>query len=392
MTEIPDVDTRRGEKPDLLVLSFSPIARDARVLRQISLFAPDYAITTVGFGPAAPGVQQHHEISAPTGRARKLRGYLESAMLRLRLYRLLYWSDPLVRATRRILKGQDIGRILANDIYTVPLALALTSPSSIHMDLHEYYPGLHDDNAQWRRLRQPYLTWLIDRYGPLPASATTVGSEIADVYLGHGVRTDVVVNAPDLLPFTPGPVGSPIRLVHAGAALRTRRIENMMRAAAEADADIELSVLLTPNTPAYVRELEELASTLGPRVRLLPPVSHHDLLPTLNSFDVGVHVLPADVTNQALALPNKFFDFVQARLGIIVGPTPGMARLVEQHRIGAVTSGFDVDDIRATLEQLTRDIVSDWKQASDFASAELSSATQLPIWRKAVSSLSEPRR
>src|SRR5690606_22668390 len=105
------------------------------------------------------------------------------------------------------------------------------------------------------------------------------------------------VNAPEQQPFSPGEVSDPIRVVHAGAALPTRRIENMMRAAAETSANIELSVFLTPNTPAYVAELEALAEALGPKVRMLPPVAHRDLLPTLNTFDVGIHVLPATVTN-----------------------------------------------------------------------------------------------
>ncbi|GGD72151.1 glycosyltransferase family 1 protein [Microbacterium murale] len=376
-------------KPPLLIISYSPIARDARVLRQIELFQGRYDLTTVGFGPAAPGVGQHHEIHVHVGLSRRIRGYAEAALLRLKLYRLMYWSDPLVRATRRALRLYRPERILANDIYTVPLALHL-APDTTHTDLHEYYPGLHDDSAQWRRLRQPYLTWLVEKYAPRAASATTVGEEIADRYHQHGVHAAVVVNAPERKGFTPGAVSSPIRLVHAGAALPTRKIEKMMRAVAESTADIELSVLLTPNTPAYVSKLEALALELGPRVRMIPPVAHENLLQTLNSFDVGIHVLPPTVTNQALALPNKFFDFVQARLGIIIGPTPGMARLINEHDLGTVTSGFEVEDIRATLDALTAARVSEWKRAADRASEVLSSATQLPVWAKAIDALSAP--
>lgn len=384
---------REGDpRPALLIVSFSPISRDARVLRQIQLFREQYAITTVGFGPAAPGVVQHHEIPVPVGRSRKLRGYVESALLRLKMYRVMQWSDPLVRSTLRALRSTKPERILANDIYALPLALRLTSGAAIHTDLHEYYPGLHDDSAVWRRLRKPYLTWLVEKYGPRAASATTVGDEIADRYRDHGVITEVVVNAPEQKSFSPGEVSTPIRLVHAGAALPTRRIENMMRAVAQSSADVELSVLLTPNHPSYVTQLEALAEELGPRVRMLPPVPHDELLPTLNSFDVGIHVLPATVTNQALALPNKFFDFVQARLAIIVGPTPGMARLIGEYDLGAVTAGFDVDQIRATVDALTPELVRHWKHSADAAATPLSSASQLPVWKAAVDRLSvEPR-
>ena len=46
-------------RPRLLVLSFSPLRSDARVLRQIALFAPRYAVTTLGYGPAPEGVVEH---------------------------------------------------------------------------------------------------------------------------------------------------------------------------------------------------------------------------------------------------------------------------------------------------------------------------------------------
>jgi hypothetical protein len=39
--------------PSLLILSFSPLASDPRVRRQITLFADRYHVTTVGFGPGS---------------------------------------------------------------------------------------------------------------------------------------------------------------------------------------------------------------------------------------------------------------------------------------------------------------------------------------------------
>ncbi|WP_309128020.1 glycosyltransferase family 1 protein [Microbacterium sp.] len=388
MTPPTQIPATSSSRPGLLILSYSPISRDARVLRQVKLFSERFDVTTLGFGEAVDGVAAHYEITVPTGTRRRMRAYIEAVLLRLHLYRLMYWTDPLVRATRRALRGKYPQRILANDIYTVPLALRLAPAESIHTDLHEYYPGLHDDSAQWRRLRQPYLTWIVETYGARPVSASTVGAEIADAYRRHGIEAQVVANAPAYLPYSPGTVSAPIRLVHAGAALPTRRIETMMRAVAESSADIELSVLLTPNNPAYVAELEQLARSLGPRVRMLPPVDHHDLLPTLNRYDVGIHVLPATVTNQALALPNKFFDFVQARLGIIVGPTPGMARLVEEHGLGAVTAGFEASDIRTVLDAIDAEAVQRWKKAAHAAAAKLSAESQLPVWADAIDGLS----
>ena len=47
-----------SDRPRVLILSFSPIASDARVLKQVRLFADRYDVTTCGFGPQPhPGVE-----------------------------------------------------------------------------------------------------------------------------------------------------------------------------------------------------------------------------------------------------------------------------------------------------------------------------------------------
>lgn len=378
----------------LLIVSFSRLEQDARLRRQIDLFANRYDVVTAGFGPAVQGAPHHIELPVPpsAGLRRRLRAYTEAILLRAKAYRVMYATDPMVRAARGALRGRRFDRVIANDIQTVPLALGLAPASRVHADLHEYYPGLHDDVPAWVRLRQPYYEWLIRSFATRVASVTTVGEGVADAYRGHGIAASIVTNAPELRDGTPSTVHTPIRLVHAGAALPSRRIERMMRAVAAARSDVVLTVHLTPNNPGYLAELQRLADELGPRVRLEPPVPHSRLIEALSEHDVGIHVLPPDVTNQALSLPNKFFDFVQARLAVIVGPTPGMASLVEKHGFGAVTSGFDVEDIERVVDALDRDAVAAWKNAAHAAASTLSAESQLPVWVDAVAALGEGQR
>jgi hypothetical protein len=288
-----------------------------------------------------------------------------------------------------LLRGHRFDRVIANDIEAVPLALALAPASRVHADLHEFYPGLHDDNPRWVRLRQPYLEWLIRTYAVRAASATTVGEGVRDAYRPLGLSLGIVTNAPAYRQLTAAPVHAPIRLVHAGGAMPGRRIELMMKAAALTRTDLVFTLYLTSSSPAYLDDLRDLAHELGERVNVEPAVPSSELLDVLNGHDVGIHLLPPTVTNQSLALPNKFFDFVQARLGVIVGPTPGMASLVEAHRLGAVTAGFEVEDIVAVLDALTPESIDRWKQASADAATELSAERQMPMWAAAVRALGE---
>ena len=94
----------------------------------------------------------------------------------------------------------------------------------------------------------------------------------------------------------------------------------------------------------YLRVLESLAS--GPnKVTFHPPVSPADLPAVLNRYDVGIFSLPPQTRNHALMLPNKFFDFVQARLAIVFSPSPETSRLIERYDLGAVTEDFSPESL-----------------------------------------------
>jgi hypothetical protein len=100
--------------------------------------------------------------------------------------------------------------------------------------------------------------------------------------------------------------------------------------------------------------------------------------------------------NNAWALPNKFFDYIQARLGIIIGPSPEMVQTLEKYRLGATSSGFEADDIVATLDALSPTVVAAWKQNSHEAASELSAEKQVAVWDRAIAAMVQhkpnPRR
>src|SRR5699024_12280331 len=100
------------------------------------------------------------------------------------------------------------------------------------------------------------------------------------------------------------------------------------------------------------------------RVRVHDAVPYGELHAVLNGYDVGVFVCPPTTFNLANALPNKVFHFVQARLALVVSPTPEMRDLVADHDLGAVTAGFDVADLARTLRALHVDAVRAATQGS----------------------------
>lgn len=373
-------------RPTLLILSFSPIASDARVLKQVRVLAQDHDVTTCGYGPAVVlddgRVVEHLRVDDANEHWRKA-----PVPLLARQYRRVYWGNAAVAQARDLLAGRTFDVVLADDVDAVPLALSTEPRWGVHADLHEYAPKQNTELRRWRWFVAPYMRWLCRRFVTRCASVTTVAQGIADEYERRfGFRAGVVTNASPYQDLTPGPVASPVRLVHSGVALRNRSLEILVDAVASSTADVTLDLFLVPNDPGYLAELREHAA-FEPRVRIHDPLPYAELVTTLNGFDVGLHLLPPVSFNNANALPNKVFDYVQARLGLIVGPSPEMARVVREHGVGAVTADFTPAALTAVLDTLTAEKVEAWKAASHASARELSSESQVEIWREAIGAL-----
>jgi hypothetical protein len=86
---------------------------------------------------------------------------------------------------------------------------------------------------------------------------------------------------------------------------------------------------------------------------------------------VGLFLLPPVNFNYRFALPNKFFEFIQARLAVAIGPSTEMARIVEEHSLGVIADSFRPDGLANALEQLTDESIRGYKLAADRAARQL---------------------
>lgn len=369
-------------RPTMLILSFSPIAGDARVLKQVRRFTQEFDVTTCGYGGAPEGVVEHIEVPR-TERYDDLQGRL----ITLKLYRRAYWALSAVKWARRVLRGRRFDVILANDVEAVPLAVKLRPRCGVVADLHEYSPRLHDDHELWFKRITPWYEWVVRTYVTKAQAWTTVSNGIIEEYeRNFGFRAELATNAAPFHDLEPSPTDNVIRLVHSGACLRNRHLEEMVSAVQAAEADVTLDLYLTANDPAYLDQLKAQAAA-GGRVVVHDPVPYAQLIPLLNQYDVGVHLLPPVNFNNMWALPNKLFDFVQARLGVLIGPSPEMADYVRRYGIGVVADGFTADDARSVLDQLTPQKVAGLKQKSHEHAAELAGERQVEVWSRLVAQL-----
>ncbi|MFF1634603.1 glycosyltransferase family 1 protein [Leifsonia sp. NPDC058248] len=369
-------------RPSLLILSFSPIRSDPRVLKQVQLFSPLYEVTTCGYGEAPDGVVEHIEI-APDARA----WVDDKVAMATRRFRHAYWNTQAVLDAKPKLAGRSFDGILANDLSAVPLALSLEPTHGVHGDLHEFAPKEKDDDLKWRLAVAPYMRWLCRTYLKQLRSVTTVARGIADRYeADYGVKVGVVTNAAPYSDRTPQPVHTPIRLIHSAAGQRYRKLENFIELMRDAPANVTLDMIVMPNEPDYVAELRELGADV-PGLTFRDPVPYARLVETLSEYDVSMTFLPPTNFNLAHALPNKFFEAVQARLGLIIGPSPEMAAILNEYGLGEVVPDFSVESLRRVIAALTPEKVAEWKQAADRAAKDLSAEVQQGEWARAIAAL-----
>lgn len=371
----------------LLIISFSNITQDARVLKQVNEFSADWEVSTCSYGPKPENAVHHYEIpGAAVHWAYDRKGLI------LRKYDRTYWANAAVASAEQLLAGGTWDVVLANDLDTVPLALSLDAVFGVHADLHEYAPREKEDVLRWRLFVGPFRRWLCRKYLPRCASVTTVGPALAKEYEREfGIEVGVVMNATPHIDLPVTPVGWPIRIVHSGAGRQGRGLEVMLEAAARTSADITLDMYLTLNDPGYVQQLRDRFGH-HPKITFNDPVPYTELIKTLNKYDIGVFSLPPTTFSYRWALPNKLFDFVQARLGIIIGPSPEMAAVVKEHRLGAVAGGFAARHLEEAFDYLTPEVVTAWKRNSELAARELSAAPQNARWRDAIERIASESR
>ncbi|MFC7376607.1 glycosyltransferase [Brachybacterium sp. GCM10030267] len=365
----------------VLILSFSELVRDPRVQRQIGLLARRYEVTTVGFGPTPHPDVTHRELPASTRAWPSNKRYLLS-----RRYRHVYWDMSAVRAARQRLAdlAGAVDVVLANDVNTLPLALWLAPRRGIHADLHEYAPREKEHVRSWRWFVAPYQRWICRTCLPRVDAITTVSPGLAGEYaIRFGVDVEVVTNAAAYEQRSPRPTGETIRLLHTGVARANRRLESMIDAMRGAPENLTLDLMLVPSEPGYIETLRDRAADL-PSVSFRDPVPYTDLVEAVAGYDLSIVVFPDSTFNLQHSLPNKLFEAVQARTGVLVGPSPDMAALVREHGIGRVLDGADADSLRAALSTTTKEDVDRFKQAANASARELSAERQIEGWQSSI--------
>jgi hypothetical protein len=370
---------------DILIISYSDIKSDPRVMRQIRALEFLYNLSVIGYGSKPSAKINFFSLNIKNKWYLKIFRYL---LLLTRLYHIFYWLRPEIKKTLTMLNHLHFNLILSNDIGSLPLALKLAKGSKVLFDAHEYSPKENAENFFWRITYGKFNSYICKKYLGSVNSMFTVSHGIAEEYLKNfGILPKVLYNAPEYKHFNASRTDfNDIKLIHHGAPIRSRHLEMMIKMVDYLDSRFSLTLMLTETNQEYLTELKVLARH-NHRIYFIPAVSMENILDTLNQFDIGVYLLPPVNFNHDYALPNKFFEFVQARLLVAIGPSLEMKKILEQYGIGVISESFDPKDLAYKINQLNLIEIDKQKNSLEKAAFDLSAEKSRRILLKEINDM-----
>ena len=125
-------------------------------------------------------------------------------------------------------------------------------------------------------------------------------------------------------------------------------------------------------TESYFQELKHAARDYG-NIRFLEPFEYRDIVWKTNTYDIGVCFLPPTNFNLKHCLPSKFFQFVQARLALAIGPSPEMSGIVRKFDLGVVAEDFSPQSMADAIRSMSTERIAHFKMQAHKHAQELSS-------------------
>jgi hypothetical protein len=361
-------------KIPVLILSFSPLDRDPRVQRQIHFLKNEFDITAAGY--SNPGIEGIEFIGLPNCVAGFIKKGLQAIRLKTGKFEEYYWNISAIQEARKRITGKNWRLIIANDLFSIPLATEIASDNctKILADAHEYEPQHFDDTWHFNFFLKDFWNYIARNYLPKTDAMTTVCDSIASKYSQNfNISCSVITNATDYHTLEPIDMSAHrIRMIHHGICNPSRRLENMIDLMTLLDERFELDMMLIPDNQRYYRKLLSIMKGKS-NIRILPPIPMREIVPYLNSYDIGLFLLSPKAYNYRMALPNKLFEYIQARLGIAIWPSPEMATIVHKYNIGVVADDFSVASAAKSLNQLSVQDIMGFKYRSHGTASILSS-------------------
>lgn len=312
-----------------------------------------------------------------------------------RRLRLLFHKGPLFYACFNFrlflwLLFRPFNLLLANDLDTLPamvLAGKLKRKPVIY-DSHEFFTEVPE------LIHRPYIRKIWQRLEKLliqqVSAAYTVCSSIAAEYERmYGIRFQVVRNLPlakppDILQQSVTQQSKNPVIIYQGALNLGRGLPQAIRAM-DYLPEAELVIAGSGDLDSELRT--SAAKSKHGNIRFTGRLPLEEVLKLTLTASLGISIEEDLGLNYRYALPNKLFDYIQARIPVVVTDLPEMKRIVDGYGVGMVTPSLEPDNLADTFRTAVSDpsLRATWAQNLETAAHALTWQNEEPILQKIFS-------
>ena len=231
-------------------------------------------------------------------------------------------------------------------------------PGSGHIhDCHEYFRGVPE--LVGRKFVIGVWKWIEDAIFPRLKYVIAVNQSIADLYSKeYHVEIGVVRN----VPFRKSPSAAMNRskfniredqkvILYQGAVNVDRGLEEVVAAMKFLETDAVLVIAGIGDIFEPLRKSTD-ESGLASKVRFLGQVPFQELHFMTLMADIGISIEKDVSVNYHYCLPNKFLDYIQAGIPVLVSPFPEMKAIVDQYHIGEYIGGHEPESLARSIDSM----------------------------------------
>ncbi len=295
-------------------------------------------------------------------------------------YESVVLSRSHVSVILRVVGSSRFDLVLANDVGALPVSFAVARGNCpVVLDAYEYAPDEDDAESVTARINRKQKMWLCVNYLRQVAAMMTVSQPIAEKYSMkfHLPLPVVVLNAVPFQVLNPKTIApGQIKLIYHGVAGRARGVEILIDTMKLMSPRFHLTLILIIDA----NQKNKLKNRINHirNLALVDPVPTSSIPQIVNDFDLAVYLMQPVTFNERPALPNKFFENAQGRVGQVITPTSEMQHLVNEYNLGTVSRGFDAISFAETLESPDSEMCFAFKLAADKSARALSWETYAP--------------
>lgn len=357
----------------ILILTTRPLHNGPRMIREIEALKNDFELVATGTTP--PHDSKVGFIHSDTF----LFSHFEYTLGKI--YRVLNFNKTFLgkypstqRKIKSLLEKVNPDMVIVHEPAYLPYFFNSSKKLKVVFNAHEYHPLEVEGDLHWTRTWGKIYTKIYQDFLPKLDLLINVNQEIADqCEKEFGVKSLVVPNASSY--HSPQKekweFNFPLRFIHHGVPNPDRKLEVMVEAFKMLGVNYHLDLMLVQNGSEYFRFLEKMIESI-PNVRLIPAVSFKEIIPFISSYDLGVYSLAPISFNNQMALPNKFFEFVQARLPMVIGPSPVMQKYLENYQLGKVAKDFSAVALADSIRSICKEDLISYRTNLEIAAKELS--------------------